>query len=207
MSIHAVPCWPFKMWPLPPWMLPTVQERYELYLRGAIRGFNSPAWPTLRGSKSLSGAYLANCLTAPPPAQEKPVYRLCCSEAWLSGWTSSRSPLPFTPLPPGRCCPTPCHTRSSPEGICILGRYWPLIGQVWAAGLRAPLPMAATLRDSQGEDKLLYDTSPFSAPNSSHCIVFSFFNPSSSSSSCSLVLFSHCEKEVWVPTGGPHLFG
>lgn len=36
--------------------------------------------------------------------------------------------IPSLPLPP----PSPCHTRSSPEGICIPGRYWPPIGQVRA---------------------------------------------------------------------------
>lgn len=142
-------------------------KRYELYLCSAIQILITMlahiAW-----SKSTQGAYLSNCL--PPPLQEKPVCRLSVpSEVWLSGWTSLLSPPP--PRPPSN----PCHTRNSPETICIQGWYWPLIGQVKAACLRVPLPMATVLRDSEGEDKLLHYTSPFSVSNSSHCIVF--FSP------------------------------
>lgn len=111
----------------------------------------------------------------------------CCSEAWLTGRTSSRSP--FLPSPPGRCRPTPCHTRSSPEGICIRGgRYRPLIGQV-----RTGRPQGSPTNGDSGCVTHRERTSCstilllFSAPNSSHCIVSSFFfKPSSSSSSTSL---------------------
>lgn len=95
----------------------------------------------------------------------------------LSDLFSLSPPSLSHPFPsPRQCRPTPCHTRSSPEGICILGRYWALIGQVAsrpASGL--PYQWRLRLRDSQGEDKSLHDTSPFSAPNSSHCIVFFIF--------------------------------
>lgn len=112
-------------------------------------------------------------------------------EVWLSGWSAPLSPPPLQ-------LSNPFLTKSSPERICIVGRYLSLIGQVKAVGLRAPLPMATVLRDSQGEDKLLHYTSPFSVSNSSHCIVIFF--PLLLSS----FVFSLWERGVG-PTGGPHL--
>lgn len=132
MPIHAVTRWPFQNPINAPRSLLIGRARYELYLRGAILAFSGPAGPHCMGQSLCK---VQTCLT---------VYRRLllhrrnpsvvfaaaagCSKAWLSGRTSSRSP--FLPSP-RRCRPTPCHTRSSPGGICIRsGRYWPLIGQV-----------------------------------------------------------------------------
>lgn len=98
----------------------------------------------------------------------------CCSEAWLTGRTSSRSPflpsplpMPSNPLSHEKLTWRHLHTQRP-----ILAADWPGVNGP-ASGL--PHQWRQRLRDSQGEDKLLHDTSPFSAPNSGHCIVFSFF--------------------------------
>lgn len=125
MSINADANWPSES-SNPSQSLLIGQEWYKLYLQGAILGFTGPCLAHIAGVKVYTRCIPADCLPAPPPALEKPVCRLCCrccSEAWLSLLS-----FPSRPLPP----PSPCHTRSSPESICIPGRYWPPIGQVRA---------------------------------------------------------------------------
>lgn len=164
---------------------PTVAPNWA----GAIRtlsprchsSFYWPCWPTLHGSKSTQGTNLPDCLPPSPPAQEKPVCRLCCCRRLLRGvalWSDLFS-LSLPPLPP----PMPSYPLSHEKLTWrhlhtqrpILAADWPGVSGP-ASGL--PHQWRQRLRDSQGEDKLLHDTSPFSAPNSSHCVVFSFFlNP------------------------------
>lgn len=133
LSISAGASWPSES-PNPRQSLLIGQERYKLYLHGAILSFSGLCLAHIAWVKVYARCIPADCLPAPPPALEKPVCRLCCrccSEAWLSGRTSSRAPLPLFPIPsppPATAVQPPCHTRSSPEGICIPGRYWPPIG-------------------------------------------------------------------------------
>lgn len=155
--------------------------------------FNSHAWPVLWGSKSKRSAYLSQlftCTTSTPLLEEPVCCLSCCLRCGpVVGALCS-------PLPPTAASSNPCHTSNSPERICMLGRYLPLIGQVKAPCLGALLPMATVLRDSQGEDELLHYTSPFSGSNSSYCIFFFFFISS---------FFFSCRVRRGVRlSGGPH---
>lgn len=135
------------------------------------------AWPTLRGSKSRQGAYLPTVYrhlllrwrnpsvvfaAAAAPRRGSVVGPLLA----LPSLSFPSLPLPHQPLSHEKL--TWRHLHTGP----ILAADWPGASRP-ASGL--PYQWRPRLRDSQGEDKLLHDTSPFSAPNSSHCIVFSFF--------------------------------
>lgn len=121
--------------------------------------FNHPGW--IAWSKSKVNSYLSNYLLTPtallPPPQEKLVCRLFVPFKVWPHW----SDLSALPSPAAVPIQSPGSSWTHLKVFACGGRFRSLIGQVKALCLRAPLPMATALRDSQGEDKLLHYTSPF----------------------------------------------
>lgn len=178
LSIHVCASWPSES-PSPLQSLFIGQKRYKLYLPFWV--LVALAWPTLRGSKSTQGAYLPTVYRHLLPRWRNLSVVFAAAAAPRRG--SLVGPLlalpslslPSLPLPP----PMPSNPLSHEKltwrhlhtGL-ILAAHWPGASRP-ASGLS--YQWRRRLRDSRGEDKLLHDTSPFSAPTAAIALSFYFF--------------------------------